>query len=100
MYYFENEAQPEKFQNIGQSLWWSVETLSTVGYGDIYPITGIGKILSAVIALIGIGFVALPTGILTSAFMERIEMEKKIKRNAVGTCKCPDCGAEHPKQSL
>ena len=100
MYYFENEAQPDKFQNIGQSLWWSVETLSTVGYGDIYPVTGIGKILSAVIALIGIGFVALPTGILTSAFMEQIKLEKKIERNETGMCKCPDCGTIHKKGML
>lgn len=90
MYYVENEAQPDKFENIGQSLWWSVATLTTVGYGDIYPITGLGKILSSVIALIGIGFVALPTGIISSAFISRMQSEKE-KRNA---CKCPKCGTE------
>ena len=91
MYYFENDAQPDKFDNIGDALWWAVATLTTVGYGDVYPITGIGKLLSAIIALIGIGFVALPTGILSSAFIERIQEEKE-KRKDVGIVKCPKCG--------
>jgi voltage-gated potassium channel len=90
MYYVENEAQPDKFENIGQSLWWSVATLTTVGYGDIYPITGLGKILSSVIALIGIGFVALPTGILSSAFISKMQSEKESKKE----CKCPNCGTK------
>ncbi len=93
MYYFENDAQPDKFDNIGDALWWAVATLTTVGYGDVYPITGIGKLLSAIIALIGIGFVALPTGILSSAFIERIQKEKG-KRKEVGIVKCPKCGFE------
>ncbi len=87
MYYIESEAQPEKFENIGQSLWWSVATLTTVGYGDIYPIIGVGKILSAIIALIGIGFIALPTGIISFAFISKIQSEKN-------QCKCPNFGAE------
>ena len=90
MYYVENEAQPDKFENIGQSLWWSVATLTTVGYGDIYPITGLGKVLSSVIALIGIGFVALPTGIISSAFISRMQKEKNSRKE----CKCPNCGTE------
>lgn len=90
MYYVENEAQPDKFENIGQSLWWSVATLTTVGYGDIYPITGLGKILNSIIALIGIGFVALPTGILSSAFISKMQSEKESKKK----CKCPNCGTK------
>lgn len=90
MFYVENDAQPEKFANIGQSLWWSVATLTTVGYGDIYPITSLGKILSSVIALIGIGFVALPTGIISSAFISRMQSEKEKKKS----CTCPKCGTE------
>lgn len=90
MYYVENEAQPDKFENIGQSLWWSVATLTTVGYGDIYPITGLGKILSSIIAIIGIGFVALPTGIISSAFISKMQNEKTTKPS----CKCPKCGNE------
>lgn len=91
MYYAENEAQPEKFENIGKSLWWSVCTLTTVGYGDIYPVTGLGKILSSIIALIGIGFVALPTGIISSGFMRKIQ-ENKIEKTENQKCKCPNCG--------
>jgi len=94
MYYFENEAQPEVFSNIGQSMWWAVATLTTVGYGDIYPITGIGKFLGAIIALIGIGFVALPTGIISSAFIEKVQNEKKMKVSST-SCECPHCGKKH-----
>lgn len=90
MFYVENEAQPDKFENIGQSLWWSVATLTTVGYGDIYPITGLGKILSSIIALIGIGFVALPTGIISSAFINKMQNEKEKRKE----CKCPNCGTK------
>jgi voltage-gated potassium channel len=85
MYYVEGEAQPDKFASIIHSFWWSIATLTTVGYGDVYPITGMGKFLSAVIAMIGIGFVALPTGIISSAFIDKIKQRKM-------TCTCPKCG--------
>lgn len=88
MYYVEGEAQPDNFASIGHSLWWAVATLTTVGYGDVYPITAAGKILSAIIALVGIGFVALPTGIISSAFIEKIQQEKQAKQRC-----CPRCGA-------
>jgi len=91
MYYIEHDGQPEQFASIGDALWWSVITLTTVGYGDVYPITGLGKLLSGVIALIGIGFVALPTGIISSAFIEKIQSEKKLKQEET-TCNCPHCG--------
>ena len=97
MYYIENDAQPEKFENIGQALWWSVATLTTVGYGDIYPITGVGQFFSAIIALIGIGFIALPTGIISSAFIERIQIEKKKKKAKPEICECPNCGTKYEK---
>jgi voltage-gated potassium channel len=93
MYYFENEVQPEKFASIGHSFWWAVATLTTVGYGDVFPITAMGKIMSGIIALIGIGFIALPTGIISSAFIERIQEQKKEKN----ICKCPNCGTELTK---
>lgn len=80
MYYIEHDAQPEKFASIGDAVWWAVATLTTVGYGDVYPVTALGKILSGIIALIGIGFVALPTGIISSAFIEKIQAEKKSKK--------------------
>ncbi len=91
MYYIENDAQPEKFQNIGNSVWWAVATLTTVGYGDIYPITPIGKLLGAITAIIGIGFVALPSGIISSAFISHINMKSKFKHSI---CTCPKCGNE------
>ncbi len=93
MFYVENEAQPDKFKNIGEALWWSVETLTTVGYGDIYPITVLGKILSSVIALIGVGFVALPTGIISASFIGRLQRQKEQLREKNNQCICPNCGA-------
>ncbi|MEZ4952761.1 MAG: ion transporter [Saprospiraceae bacterium] len=76
MYYVESDAQPEKFASIVHSFWWSIATLTTVGYGDVYPITAMGKVLSAIIALIGVGFIALPTGIISSAFINKLQNEK------------------------
>lgn len=81
MFYLENDSQPEAFNNIGQSLWWAVATHTTVGYGDIYPITFGGKILGSIIALLGIGIVALPTGIISSSFIEKIQEKKQKKKN-------------------
>lgn len=91
MYNIEKTAQPDAFQNIGQAMWWAIATLTTVGYGDIYPITGIGKILSAFIALLGIGIVALPTGIISSAYIEEI---RNLKKKEETKCECPHCGKE------
>lgn len=87
MYYVENPAQPDKFPNIISSIWWAVATLTTVGYGDVYPITAIGKFLSGVIAILGIGIVALPTGIISSGFMSEMNSKRKTKI-------CPHCGKE------
>lgn len=73
MYNFEYTAQPNVFKNAFSGLWWSVATFTTVGYGDIYPITTLGKIFSAIIAILGIGLVAVPTGIISAGFIERTE---------------------------
>jgi len=67
IYYFEHEAQPEAFQSIFHSLWWAIATLTTVGYGDVYPITLGGRIFTFVILMIGLGIVAVPAGLLASA---------------------------------
>ncbi len=64
MYFAENEAQPDKFSDIPSTMWWAVVTLTTVGYGDIYPVTPLGKAFAMVIAILGVGMFALPTGIL------------------------------------
>lgn len=87
MYNVEHDVQPEVFNNALSGLWWAVATLTTVGYGDIYPITPLGKVLSAIIAILGIGFVAVPTGIITSGFSEQIEERKDDDKNY-----CPYCG--------
>lgn len=68
IYYFENPAQPEKFKSIFHSLWWSVTTLTTVGYGDMYPITTGGKLFSTLVVFLGLGLVAVPSGLLATAF--------------------------------
>jgi voltage-gated potassium channel len=86
----EHEAQPEVFSNIFQTLWWAVATLTTVGYGDMYPITAAGKFITAVITIIGIGFVAIPGGMFASEFMSEIAKEKEENKNEV---KCLKCGS-------
>tara|TARA_B100000767_G_C19765821_1_gene537458 strand:- start:348 stop:1031 length:684 start_codon:yes stop_codon:yes gene_type:complete len=68
IYHFENPAQPENFSDIFHSMWWAVATLTTVGYGDIYPITVGGKIFSSFIIFISLGVVAVPAGLIASAF--------------------------------
>ncbi|MFT6732573.1 MAG: voltage-gated potassium channel [Polaribacter sp.] len=75
IYYFENEAQPEAFSSIFHSLWWSVITLTTVGYGDIYPITVGGKIFTLFILIIGLGIVSIPAGLIASALSKARTME-------------------------
>ncbi|MDP4662077.1 MAG: ion transporter [Salibacteraceae bacterium] len=87
MYFIEGDEQPDMFPNIVASFWWAVATLTTVGYGDVYPITAWGKFISGIIALLGIGLVALPTGILSSAFIEKINDKKNLEGNV-----CPTCG--------
>ncbi len=86
IHYFESEAQPEQFSNILNCFWWSVATLTTVGYGDIYPVTGAGKFIGGTIALMGIGLVALPTGIISSGFIDKLSSKNKSV--------CPHCGKE------
>ena len=70
IYHFENAAQPEAFSSIPQSLWWAVATLTTVGYGDVYPITAGGRIFTGAVLLIGIGVIAVPAGLITSALTD------------------------------
>ncbi len=71
MYNLEHEAQPDAFKNAFSGMWWSVSALLTVGYGDIYPITIAGKILAIITAFLGVGMVAIPTGIISAGFVEQ-----------------------------
>ena len=71
MYSAEHEAQPEAFRNVFSGIWWSVSTLLTVGYGDIYPVTVLGRIMAICIAFLGVGVVAIPTGIISAGFVEQ-----------------------------
>ncbi|MBP2145138.1 voltage-gated potassium channel [Methanofollis sp. W23] len=86
MYFVEHTAQPEAFSSIPMAMWWAVATLTTVGYGDVYPVTPLGKLLGGFIAILGIGMFALPAGILASAFGDEIRGRHEKKRI------CPHCG--------
>ena len=72
----ENPVQPEQFPNVLSALWWAVCTLTTVGYGDVYPLTAIGKFFASVISLVGIGIIAIPTGIIAAGFNQVISRGK------------------------
>ena len=87
IYFAEHEAQPQHFSSIPASMWWAVTTLTTVGYGDVYPKTVWGRLLGSVIAVLGIGLFALPAGILASGFSE------EAARRREGRPRCPHCGA-------
>ena len=80
IYFFENESQPERFSSIFHSLWWSVVTLTTVGYGDVYPITIGGKIFTFFVLIIGIGIVTVPAGLVATALSKAREIEEKEKQ--------------------
>jgi voltage-gated potassium channel len=126
MYYVEHEANPNGFPNIIATLWWAVVTLTTVGYGDVVPITMLGKVLNGVTALIGIGVIALPTSILSAGFLEKVQERKKAEkdeeeriekqllqelrqrngeieeenqdsRHSTHLCYCPHCGGKLPE---
>jgi voltage-gated potassium channel len=88
MFYVEHEAQPEVFSSIPVTMWWGIETLTTVGYGDMIPATVLGKILGGMIAILGIGLFALPAGILSSGLTEHLHGNSKKKK------RCPHCGGE------
>jgi voltage-gated potassium channel len=86
MYFIEHDAQPKVFSSIPASMWWAVVTLTTVGYGDIYPVTPLGKFVGAFVTLLGVATVALPAGILAAGF--GAALDKRDTKSA----KCPHCG--------
>ena len=77
MYYAERDAQPEAFSSIPMTMWWGVATLTTVGYGDVYPITVVGKLLGACVAILGIGIFALPAGIIGASYLEELDCRRR-----------------------
>ena len=92
IYYFENEVQPEQFKSVFHSLWWSVTTLTTVGYGDMLPITAGGKVFTFVVLMIGLGIVAIPAGLVASALSqarleETAQVESSNNQKAKHSCK-------------
>ncbi len=93
IYHVEHEDQPEAFSSIPAAMWWGVATLTTVGYGDIYPITPMGKFFGAIIALLGIGLFALPAGILGSGFVVA------LRRKSSSKFYCPHCSEEITRES-
>lgn len=86
MYFIETGAQPGEFESIPETLWWGVITLTTVGYGDVTPVTPLGRIIGGIVAMLGIGLFGLPASILASGFIE-VRLEKDSD-----TAYCPNCG--------
>ena len=87
MYFIEHDAQPKAFSSIPESLWWGVMTLTTIGYGDIVPVTTAGRIVTAFIGLLGVGVVALPASLFTAGLIEELQATRKRQP-------CRHCGKE------
>jgi voltage-gated potassium channel len=87
MYIIEGSSDTKGFDNIPNSIYWAIVTLTTVGYGDVFPATAFGKVVASFIMILGYGIIAVPTGIVTSEFARR-------KREKVSTQACPDCTTE------
>ena len=86
IYLFEHQAQPEKFSSIFAAMWWAVSTMTTVGYGDVYPITTLGKVFGGFVSILGLGTFGLPVGIIAYGFVETLQKQKSRP------VPCPHCG--------
>ena len=95
VYYVENPAQPDKFTSIPATMWGGMRAMTTVGYGDVYPITPFGKLIGGIASIMGIGLFALPTGILVSGFTEHIRRQRGETVH-----RCPHCGREFTDRHL
>jgi voltage-gated potassium channel len=89
IYYAERQVQPEAFSSIPAAMWWAIATLTTVGYGDVYPVTATGRLFGAVTAVAGLLIVALPTGILGAGFVSAFEEERAVHLSDDSSC--PTC---------
>ena len=87
LYFAEHRAQPDVFPSIPAAMWWGVVTITTVGYGDVYPVTVAGRAIAAVVAILGLGMFALPTGLLGAGFVEEMD-----RRKHTSSRRCPHCG--------
>jgi voltage-gated potassium channel len=97
MYALEGQVQPERFGTLPETLWWSVITLTTIGYGDSSPVTPIGRLVGGFIALLGLGVVTIPAGILASGFQEAYRERREAKRRPLTAApRCPHCGQAMP----
>ena len=94
MYSVEHEAQPENFRNALSGIWWSVSTLLTVGYGDIYPVTVLGRAMAIVITFLGVGMVAIPTGIISAGFVEQYSRMQQETPDLTGELKTVTLGVD------
>ena len=88
IYFIENKAQPEAFSSIPAAMWWAVSTMTTVGYGDVYPITNLGKVFGGFISMLGLGTFGLPVGIIAYGFVEELQKQKSRP------LQCPHCEKE------
>lgn len=107
IYYVEHEAQPEVFSSIPAAFWWGVVTMTTVGYGDVTPVTQAGQLLGAIVAFLGIGLFALPASILASGFIEEATDDKEggdelryDEDHVLQYNHCPHCGEELPHKQM
>jgi voltage-gated potassium channel len=90
MFFAEHGAQPEKFPSIPAAMWWGIVTLTTLGYGDVYPVTLVGRVIGGLFALVAILLIAMPTAILGSSFMEELDVGRRGEKKGGG--QCPHCG--------
>lgn len=88
MYFVEGSVQPEKFPDIPTTMWWAIVTITTVGYGDVFPVTGWGRVIGVITTLLGLLMIALPTGVFGAAFVE------ELNRKKASPPKCPHCGKD------
>ncbi len=93
IYFVEHTVQPDAFPSIPQSMWWTIVTLTSVGYGDVYPTSGMGRLVGGMVSMVGVLFIALPTGILAAGFNEEMREQKRGKDiETFGFC--PHCGEQ------
>lgn len=99
IFFAEHEAQPQKFSSVLASMWWGIETMATIGYGDMVPVTPLGKLVAGLVALVGVGLFALPAGFLASGFIEEVHRKEEERTrqppgNTPVSCTCPHCGKD------